>query len=275
MVERFPDIVGRLKAMLERFMTTLDCVDAAFISDQTLDQLPQPCAGRQNSRRRSRYQPARTRTALAAVLALAASPTGFTVAELATKARAMAGLTPAGYTGRQAAYDLKKLRGKSLITKLGRTRRYEVQPSAIRAIAALFILRNYALPHSRRRALTPPRSQTCQLDSCRSTLRTTPYPDAAPVSRTGNRSLDNSLSLRLFQAANQRILEACRGLTDQQLDTSVPSTGRTIRELLIHAVSGQLNSGSSHKRTPARRRSISIGSLAWLRRTYGRRTRIK
>ncbi len=41
MVESFPDIVGRLKAILERFMTTLDCVDADFISDHTLDQLPQ------------------------------------------------------------------------------------------------------------------------------------------------------------------------------------------------------------------------------------------
>jgi hypothetical protein len=32
----------RLKAMLERFLTTLDCVDVTFISDQTLDQLPLP-----------------------------------------------------------------------------------------------------------------------------------------------------------------------------------------------------------------------------------------
>ena len=87
----------------------------------------------------------RMRTALAAVLALAGSPTGFTVPELATKARAMARLTLTEYTGRQAAYDLKKLRGKSLIIKLGRTRRYQVQPTAIRAIAALFILRDYVI----------------------------------------------------------------------------------------------------------------------------------
>ena len=45
----------------------------------------------------------RTRTALAAVLALASSPTGFTVAELTTKARAMTGQTPSDYTVRQAA----------------------------------------------------------------------------------------------------------------------------------------------------------------------------
>ena len=41
-VERFPEIVARLEALLERFMTALDCVDTAFISDGTLDQLPVP-----------------------------------------------------------------------------------------------------------------------------------------------------------------------------------------------------------------------------------------
>jgi len=41
-VDRFPQIVARLRRMLERFMTTLDCVDAAFISDEMLDQLPLP-----------------------------------------------------------------------------------------------------------------------------------------------------------------------------------------------------------------------------------------
>jgi DNA-binding transcriptional ArsR family regulator len=145
MIERFPDIVARLTAMLERFMTTLDCVDAAFISDQTLDQLPQPAqVGKTRVGGVDMNRP-RTRTALAAVLALASSPTGFTVAELTTKARAMTGQTPSDYTVRQAAYDLKKLRGKGLITKLGRTRRYQVQPRAMRAIAALLILRDHVI----------------------------------------------------------------------------------------------------------------------------------
>ena len=65
--------------------------------------------------------------------------------ELAAKARAMTGRTPSDYTVRQAAYDLKKLRGKGLITKLGRARRYHVQPRAMRAIAALFVLREHVI----------------------------------------------------------------------------------------------------------------------------------
>jgi hypothetical protein len=131
--------------MLERFMTTLDCVDAAFVSDQTLDQLPLPVQVGKTRVGGVDMNRSRTRTALAAVLALANSPTGFTVAELTTKARAMTGQTSSDYTVRQAAYDLKKLRGKDLITKLARTHRYQAQPSALRAIAALFILRDYVI----------------------------------------------------------------------------------------------------------------------------------
>jgi hypothetical protein len=145
MIERFPEIVVRLEGMLERFMTALDCVDTAFISDQTLDQLPLPAQVGKTRVGGVDINRPRTRSLLAAVLALACSPTGFTVTELSAKARAMTGRTPADYTVRQAAYDLKKLRGKGLITKLGRARRYQVQPRAMRAIAALFVLREHVI----------------------------------------------------------------------------------------------------------------------------------
>jgi len=51
----------------------------------------------------------------------------------------------AGYTIRQAAYDLRKLRGKSLIIKPGRSRRYRVPPQAARTIAALLALRDQVI----------------------------------------------------------------------------------------------------------------------------------
>ena len=40
-LDKFPEIVARLAGMLERFCTTLDCVDVAFIPDGILDELPQ------------------------------------------------------------------------------------------------------------------------------------------------------------------------------------------------------------------------------------------
>ncbi|MBA2694903.1 MAG: hypothetical protein H0U62_03435, partial [Actinobacteria bacterium] len=43
---------------------------------------------------------------------------------------------------RQAAYDLRKLRGKQLVIKPGRARRYRIPEQAARTIAALLTLRD-------------------------------------------------------------------------------------------------------------------------------------
>ena len=49
------------------------------------------------------------------------------------------------YTTRQASYDLRKIRGKHLVDKPGRTRRYHVLPDAARTIAALLTLRDQVI----------------------------------------------------------------------------------------------------------------------------------
>ena len=50
-----------------------------------------------------------------------------------------------GYTIRQAAYDLRKLRGKELIVKPGQTRRYHLTPQNAGTIAALLTLREHVI----------------------------------------------------------------------------------------------------------------------------------
>ena len=71
--------------------------------------------------------------------------TGFTVADLAAKVHTMTGQTDTYYTTRQAAYDLRKLRGKHLVDKPGHTRRYHIPDLAARTIAALLTLRDYII----------------------------------------------------------------------------------------------------------------------------------
>ena len=87
----------------------------------------------------------RMRAALSAALALAVTPMGFGVAQFRAKVQSMTGQAEADYTQRHAAYDLKKLRGKQLITKLGRSRRYEVSASSMRAVSALYVLRDQVI----------------------------------------------------------------------------------------------------------------------------------
>jgi hypothetical protein len=142
-IERFPQIVTRLAGMTERFCTTLDCVDTGFLADGTLDELPLPSRIGHTRIGGIDLNKPRMRAALAAVLALAAAPSGFTVADLTAKVQAIGGRT--GYTIRQAAYDLRKLRGKDLLVKPGRSRRYQVPPQAARTIAGLLTLRDQVI----------------------------------------------------------------------------------------------------------------------------------
>ncbi len=144
-LEKFPTIVARLAAMVDRFTSMLDCVDVGFLPDGILDQLP--LASQIGATRVGGIdlnQP-RMRDALAAVLALAVAPDGFTVAELTDKVRSLTGQTDQDYTVRQAAYDLRKLRGKHLVVKPERTRRYHVPGQSARTIAALLALRDHVI----------------------------------------------------------------------------------------------------------------------------------
>jgi hypothetical protein len=139
-LENFPEIITRLAGMTERFATTLDCADISFLPDGILDELPLPSRLGATRTGGIDLNKPRIRAALSAALALAAAPHGFTAAEFTAKVQQVN--KHADYTARQGAYDLRKLRGKNLAVKPGRTRRYHIPPEAARTIAALLALRD-------------------------------------------------------------------------------------------------------------------------------------
>jgi hypothetical protein len=142
-LDNFGEIITRLAGIAERFATTLDCADISFLPDGILDELPLPSRiGAVRTGGIDLNKP-RIRAALAAALALAPAPHGFTVADFAARVCQMT--RQDRYTIRQAAYDLRKLRGKNLIGKPSRTRRYHVPPQAARTIAGLLALRNHII----------------------------------------------------------------------------------------------------------------------------------
>jgi hypothetical protein len=142
-LEKFPEITNRLAGMVEQFCTTLDCVDVGFLPEDTLDQLPLPSRIGTTRIGGIDLNKPRIRSTLAAVLTLATAPGGFTVQDLTTKVHTMTGQTT--YTTRQAAYDLRKLRGKNLVTKPGRSRRYHLPSQPARIITALLTLREQVI----------------------------------------------------------------------------------------------------------------------------------
>jgi hypothetical protein len=142
-LDNFGEIITRLAGMASRFTTALDCADISFLPDGILDQLPLPSQIGATRTGGIDLNKPRIRAALSAALALATAPRGFTVADFTAKVQKMTG--PAGYTTRQAAYDLRKLRGKDLALKPGRSRSYLVPPEAARTIAALLALREHVI----------------------------------------------------------------------------------------------------------------------------------
>ena len=144
-LERFGDITARLRAMAEEFCTAVDCVDVTFIPDGLLDELPHASMIGATRVGGIDMNQARMRTTVAAVLALAVAPAGFTVGDLAAKVHTMTGQSDTDYTLRQAAYDLRKLRAKALVVKLGRSHRYRVPPDATRTMAGLIALRDHVI----------------------------------------------------------------------------------------------------------------------------------
>jgi hypothetical protein len=142
-LEHFPEIITPLADMAERFATTIDCVDISFITRPLLDQLPLPSRLGATRTGGIDLNKPRIRAALSAALALTAAPHGFTVTDFTVKVQQMT--RRAGYTTRQAAYDLRKLRGKDLVAKPGRTRRYHVPAEAARTITALLALRDQVI----------------------------------------------------------------------------------------------------------------------------------
>lgn len=141
-LDQFPELISQFHQILERFLNQLYALDQAFVADDTLDTLgqrgqvgPTPTAGLDLN------QP-RLRAVIQAALALAVTPGGFSVSQLAQKVRELLGWNESQYQPRHASYDLKKLRGKNWVHKIGSSRRYEPQTSGLQIMAALLTLRD-------------------------------------------------------------------------------------------------------------------------------------
>jgi DNA-binding transcriptional ArsR family regulator len=137
----FSEIVIRLKGILERFLDAVGCINACFISDETLEKLPQPAQIGQTKVGGIDLNKLRMRRVAEAVLALSASPVGFTASHLARQIHSMSGQPETDYGPRRAAYDIKKLRAKGMVRKIGKSRQYEPVWEGLRSLTALLVLR--------------------------------------------------------------------------------------------------------------------------------------
>ena len=138
-LEKLPIMLARLQRMLIEFLNVAQAAHLGALDPAALDALPQPTQRGAQRLAGIDIQKPRMRAVVEAVLNLAPKPDGFTAGELAAKTDVL--LRQSTYTPRHAAYDLRKLRGKGLVERVGTTRRYQPTTPAIRTLVALLILR--------------------------------------------------------------------------------------------------------------------------------------
>ena len=131
-------MVTELRSILERFTKALSSIDPCWISEATLEQLPEPSQIGKTKVGGIDFNQARMRQVTQAVLALSAWPGGFTTSQLAAQVRDCG---EADYQSRPAAYDLKKLRGKEMVRRISNTRKYEPTCTGLKAMTVLLVLR--------------------------------------------------------------------------------------------------------------------------------------
>jgi len=140
-LDRFVLMIDKLSDLLKTFLNHLQCVDMPWVTPDQLDTMAHPGQVGQARTAGIDVSRQRIRAAIHGVLALCLKPGGFTAAEHAAKVNELTG-DQLGYTSRQSAYDLKKLRGKSFVVKTHPNgRRYQATPDGLRTMSGLMVLR--------------------------------------------------------------------------------------------------------------------------------------
>jgi len=144
-IPTFDELVAILQGIVNRFLNVVQSVSSCFIGADALEDLPTPAqVGKARVAGVDVNKP-RIRHVLQAVISLAPRGDTFKVSQVAEYVRQAAGWSDTEYKSTQAAYDLKKLRGKGIIAKVQNSRSYEIDSDGIRTAAALLILREKIL----------------------------------------------------------------------------------------------------------------------------------
>jgi hypothetical protein len=144
-MDKMPDLLQKMQQHVVRFLNVVQAAHVSFLDEGAFETLALP-SQRGNKRLAGiDLNKPRMRTVVAAVVALSPKPDGFTAADLAVKVREMAGWKPEQYSARRAAYDLAKIRGKDIVERTYRSRRYMTKAEGVRRLCAYSVLRDKVL----------------------------------------------------------------------------------------------------------------------------------
>ena len=140
-LDKLPLLLQRMGGMLLRFLNTVQVAHVSFLDEGAFERWSEPTTRGTRRLAGIDLNKARNRHVLDAVVGLSTQPDGFTLAQLADTVRARTGWTTKKYSTRSAAYDLAKLRGKKLVRRVKRSRRYCTDARGVRTMCAYLVLR--------------------------------------------------------------------------------------------------------------------------------------
>jgi hypothetical protein len=125
------------------FLSNLDHAHVATIDQGTFEEIAKPSQSGENRLAGVDFNKARPRQVAAGLLALSMKPGGFTSKDLADE---LAHKFDFEYSRRNAAYDLRKFRGKEMVIKIKGSNRYVVTEDGIKTISAILCMLTKAVP---------------------------------------------------------------------------------------------------------------------------------
>jgi DNA-binding transcriptional ArsR family regulator len=140
-VEKLPIMLAALQRMVIDFLNVVQAAHHSYLPDGILDRLAEPTQRGQRRLAGVDLQNCRIRAVAEALLALAPAPGGFSLSQLAQSVRPLLPKGQDNYAARHASYDLSKLRGKALVERVERSRRYRMSPYGVRILAGMLVLR--------------------------------------------------------------------------------------------------------------------------------------
>jgi hypothetical protein len=145
MLDKLPALLERMRDMLVRFLATVQAAHVSFLDEGAFERLSEPTTRGTRRLAGIDLNKARNRHVADAVVTLSTRPGGFTLAQLAAAVRQRSGQDANTYSARNAAYDVAKLRGKTLLHRIERSRRYAVDPSGVRTLCSYLLLREQVI----------------------------------------------------------------------------------------------------------------------------------
>lgn len=142
-IENFPEAIGKLKGIMNRFMDSLHYTHVSLLNDGSFEQLASPTKKGKNRLSGIDINKKRNIAMMETALALAIQPDGYKVGDVANMMKVK---MKKSYSARNAAYDIQKLRGKKLVEKIKGTIKYKTTKKGMETIIAILTLTQKTIP---------------------------------------------------------------------------------------------------------------------------------